>query len=211
MKTEHKKTSNSHGWIAQSWEYLSEAAEIPIKVTEATSADCLTFEKKAAQISADAGSDWLISTYCTDQNGDPLILTRAASMELSLTDKISLLQIIKCQDNLRIEPLDNRSSLLTKTFLIVSPDCQDGFRLTCGDPAFNFRTADYENVADTIFSLVENNVTVASSEHGIEEVKLKDYDLARLPYYVLDISVRHYSQLLSRVPKKKKLQKLLDG
>lgn len=198
-------------WEPQRWEYTSEATQSKIIVTEATTSDCFEFEKKAASLSSDAAMDWLISKYCLTEKQTAINLVTAAELGLSFPDKVGIMQIIKIQDGLTVEPLDGREKNTTKVFMLYHEDLEGGVKFTCEDPPFNHRASDYEDIPTALVEMAKNNIVIEWETINLKPTTIGDADLTRLPYFVGDVGIKHYSQLLSRVPKKKKLPKLSDG
>lgn len=194
-------------WNPQQWEFESEATKQILTVTEAVASDCFEFEKKVAAMSSDAAADWLISKYVMTPEGDSINLVLAAELGLSFPDKVGLLQIIKMQDGLFIEPLDGRDPVTTKIFKVNNPELIEGVSFICEDPPFNHRASDYLDIPSALADLAQNNIQIQWDKYGVEPVKIGNAKLDNLPYFVGDVGIRHYSQLLSRIPKKKKLQK----
>lgn len=209
MKSEQKTTIVN--WHPSQWEYSSEATNIPLNITEGTAADCFEFEQKASAISADAAADWLISKYVTADKDRSINLVTAAEFGLNFADKMASLQIIKMQEGLMVEPIDNRDKLTTKHFKINHPDLIEGVTFKCEDPPFNHRASDYFDVPTALIELAKNNITIEWLAYGIEPIVLSQAQLEKLPYFVGDVGIRHFSQMLARVPKKKRLQKQSDG
>lgn len=210
MKTDPKKQSiilPENKWEPSSWEYRSEATDKLLIITEATASDCFDFEKKAAAISPDAAADWLISKYVTMEDNVSINPVMAAEYGLNFADKMAALQIIKMQDGLNIEPLDNRNSNVSKHFKVNYDEFIDGVTFYCEDPPFNHRASDYFDIPTALAELAKSNITIEWLAYGFEAVKVREANLDSLPYFVGDIGIRHYSQMLSRIPKKKKLLK----
>lgn len=194
-------------WEPSQWEYASEATNKILTVTEATAADCFEFEKKAAAISPDAAADWLISKYVTIGENVNINPVTATEHGLNFADKMATLQIIKMQDGLTVEPLDDRNSIVTKHFKINHGEFVDGVTFRCEDPPFNHRASDYFDIPTALADLAKNNITIEWVAYGFEAVQVGHAKLDLLPYFVGDVGIRHYSQMLARIPKKKKLQK----
>lgn len=203
-----RPTPVTETWEPQKWEFESEATKQKLTVTEATALDCFEFERKVAAMSSDAAADWIISKYVETADGDSINLVLAAELGLSFPDKVGLLQIIKMQDGLFVEPLDGRDPLTTKIFKVNNPDLIDGVRFECEDPPFNHRASDYSDIPSALADLAQNNIQIQWIKYGLEPTIMGNAKLDKLPYFVGDVGIRHYSQLLSRIPKKKKLQKL---
>ena len=198
-------------WEPQRWEYISEATASKLIVTEATTHDCFEFEKKAATLTSDAAMDWLISKYCTTEKETAINLVTASELGLSFPDKIGIIQIIKIQDGLRVEPLDGREKNSTKIFMLYHEDLEGGIKYTCEDPPFNHRASDYKDIPAALVEMAKNNILIEWEAVNLKPVRIGESDLNQLPYFVGDVGIKHYSQLLSRVPKKKKLPRRLDG
>lgn len=209
MKTEQKTSATV--WTPTQWEYDSQATKTPLIITEATASDCFEFEKKASAISADAAADWLISKYVMAENDRSINLVTAAELGLNFADKMAALQIIKMQEGLSVEPLDERDKATTKHFKINHEDFFEGVTFKCEDPPFNHRASDYFDIPNALIELARNNITIEWLAYGVEAVTIGQAQLEKLPYFVGDVGIRHFSQMLSRIPQKKRLQKRSGG
>lgn len=210
MKTEQPKTAVIN-WQPSEWEYQSEATQKKLTITEGTAADCFEFEQKASAISSDAAADWIISKYVLTEGDRSINLVTAAELGLNFADKMAALQIIKMQDGLSVEPLDNRDKSTTKHFKINHPDFVEGMTFKCEDPPFNHRASDYSDIPSALIELAKNNITIEWLAYGVEAVVISNAKLDSLPYFVGDVGIRHYSQMLTRIPKKKRLLKQSVG
>jgi hypothetical protein len=209
MKTEQKTVITK--WQPSQWEYPSEATNIPLSITEGTAADCFEFEQKASAISVDAAADWLISKYVMAKDDKSINLVTAAEFGLNFADKMAALQIIKMQDGLSVEPLDNRDKATTKHFRINNKEFIEGLTFRCEDPPFNHRASDCADIPAALIELAKNNIIIEWLAYGVEPITIGQSQLDSLPYFVGDVGIRHFSQMLSRIPKKKRLQKRSDG
>lgn len=211
MKNPKSEGTNTLQWKPAKWEIFSEATNTPLFITEATALDCFTFEQKAAGISADSAIDWIISNHVTGAEDSPINNVTATELGLSFPDKMAMIQVIKMQDALKVEPLDNRTPSTSKHFRINHADFIKGIEFFCEDPPFNHRASDTDDIPSALIEMARSNITITWLEFGIEPVLLGMAKLDLLPYFVADIGIRHYSQLLSRIPKKKRLLRLSDG
>lgn len=208
MKHPKDNTNDILRWQPAQWEYLTESTGQSLVITEATASDCFLFEQKASAISTDSAIDWLISNQAISKDGTAINNVTAVELGLTFPDKMAMVQIIKMQGVLKVEPLDNRSPSTSKHFRINHEDLSEGIEFTCEDPPFNHRASDPDDIPSALFEMARSNITIQWLEFGIEPVILGMAHLDFLPYFVADVGIRHYSQLLSRTPKKKKLQKL---
>lgn len=205
MKHPKDNSSDILTWQPAQWEYSTESTGQLLVITEATASDCFTFEQKASAISSDSAIDWLISNQAISKDGTAINNVTAIELGLTFPDKMAMVQIIKMQGVLKVEPLDNRSPSTSKHFRINHEDLSEGIEFTCEDPPFNHRASDSDDIPSALFEMAQNNITIQWLEFGIEPVVLGKANLDFLPYFVADVGIRHYSQLLSRVPKKKRL------
>ena len=199
-------------WEPKSWVYSSQGSDKELIVTEGTAAECYTYESKIPMLKQDAAADWLISNKVVSaEDKTSLNLVKANELGLTFPDKVALLHIIKLADGLSIIPLDNRDAITTKHFEIYHEDSLTRVTLNCEDPPYNHRSTDFDDTATALIEISKQNVVISWEEFSIENVRLGQTDLDRIPYFVADVAIKHFSQLITRIPKKKKLLRQSDG
>lgn len=194
-------------WEPVKWLYTSQGSEKELIVTEGTAEDCFTFEQKVAKLSTDAAIDWLVSNKVTMLDGNHINLVNAVELGLTFPDKAALIKIIKMNQGLTVHPLDKRSEAETKIFNLSHEDSLTTIKFKCEDPPFNHRLNSSGDMVDALIDLSKENIVIEWDEYNLKPVKLGDCNLLQLPYFVADISILHFTQLMGRTPKKKILSK----
>lgn len=213
-KTEkaQKESSLPKYWEPKSWVYTSQGSNRELIVTEGTTAESFTYEKKVSTLSRDAAADWLISNKVISADDNTSVnLVKANELGLTFPDKVALLHIIKMADGLTIIPLDDRDAITSKYYKIHHEDSLTSVTLDCEDPPYNHRSSDFDDMAAALIEISKQNIVIDWEEFAISKARLGQLNLEQLPYFVGDIAMKHFTQLITRVPKKKKLLRQSNG